>query len=763
MLLSALEYAAMGWPVLPLYGIKNGACACGDAQCRSPGKHPISELVPHGFHDATTDHEKIRDWFTRAPDANIGVPTGLTHSGFVALDIDPRNGGEETLNALTKAHGQLPQTAIQVTGSGGLHFLFKASERRLRSPGAGIDVKDVGGYIVVAPSKHISGKEYFWDGEFDPTAGCKISEPPKWLLGDSITTAQQKNVAANQAIGFLSEERIHDIKAALMFLDSSHYETWIKVGMALYSTHSERAFEIWDEWSKSAKNYDKNLHRRWLTFSRTHSINVETIFFMAAENGFKPGFKTLRVTQEQFSDEIKKTEILEAESHEFGIKNQTPNHLLQVPGVLQEFVNYCNQSAPKPQPQFAVQAALALGSIVLGRRWRTTNQNYASMYFVNVGRSASGKEHARTAIESALMSAKLENLIGPSGYTSDSAVFSALLSQPAHITIIDEMGAMLGNSKAAGNFHKRQSLDILTQAWGQLHGSLRPLGYSTMTLAKRYRDEQEQRIIRNPAITLLGMTTPKTFYQALTEEAIEGGFLNRLLIVESTLGPQVRNRVAPADVPESVVQWCQAGVLASSIGGNLTGVELGPAIPSLARVVDISEQAQILFSDYESKCIKNIEILEDEGLAEMEGRSVEKAMRIALILAVSANIASPVVSDEHAHWAIQYVDHYTQQTIDSIRKNMVGSEFGRLKQAVLEVIEKGFHKGRTERELSMYSRTYKSLDLRLRRSIIDALLSEQAIVQVSFSSARGPSQRLAYVATQYAGDHSEAAADSRRH
>lgn len=759
MLLSALKYASMGWPVIPLYGIKNGACACGDSQCRSPGKHPIAELVPHGFHDASTDKERIRDWFTRVPDANIGVPTGLTHSGFVALDIDPRNGGDATLTALLREHGDLPQTAIQVTGSGGLHFLFKAYKRRLKSPGKGIDVKDVGGYIVVAPSRHISGQEYFWDGEFDPTEGCAISDPPEWLLSDSISSITAKPIERG-AVGFLSDERISDIKRALTFLDSSDRETWIKVGMALYSTRSEHAYPIWDAWSRLAKNYEANSYRRWLTFSGTHSINVETIFYMAAKHGFRTSLNTILIRHEVAEEESEKPN---SDANQICSAAETPNHLLQVPGVLQEFVNYCNQSAPKPQPQFAVQAALTLGSIVLGRRWRTTNQNYSSLYFINVGRSASGKEHARTAIESALMSAKLENLIGPSGYTSDSAVFSALLSQPAHITIIDEIGAMLGNSKAAGNFHKRQSLDILTQAWGQLHGSLRPLGYSTMTLAKRYRDEQEQRIIRNPAITLLGMTTPKTFYQSLTEDAIEGGFLNRLLIVQSSLGPQVRNRVTSLEVPESVVQWCQAGVQASSRAGNLTGVELGPAIPSLARVVDISEQAQILFSDYESKCIKNIEILEDEGLAEMEGRSVEKAMRIALILAVSANIASPIISEAHAQWAIQYVDYYTQQTIDSIRKNMVGSEFGRLKQAVLEVIEKGFHKGRTERELSIYSRAYKSLDLRFRRSIIDALLNEQTIMQVGFTAARGPSQRLAYVATQYVGDHSETAVDSRRH
>lgn len=759
MLLSALRYAAMGWPVIPLYGVKNGACACADPQCRSPGKHPIGELVPHGLHDSTTDAEKVRDWFTRVPDANIGVPTGITHSGFVALDIDPRNGGDATLAALTREYGELPKTAIQVTGSGGLHFLFKASERRIKSPGKGIDAKDVGGYIVVAPSRHISGQVYFWDGEFDPLDGCAISEPPEWLRADEVPMRAAK-IVNSSPVGFLSDERISDIKRALAFLDSSKYETWIKVGMALYSTRSEQAFAIWDSWSQIAKNYDKNLYRKWLTFAGTHSINVETIFYMAAQFGFVPSLNTILLNSASANE---KYVSVEEDSCATQFKDKTPTQLLQIPGVLQEFVNYCNQTAPKPQPQFSVQAALALGSIVLGRSWRTINQNYTSLYFVNVGRSASGKEHARTAIESALMSAKLENLIGPAGYTSDSAVFSALLSQPAHITIIDEIGAMLGNSKAAGNFHKRQSLDILTQAWGQLHGSLRPLGYSTMTLAKRYRDDQEQKIIRNPAITLLGMTTPKTFYQALTEDAIEGGFLNRLIIVESHIGPQVRNQAAQLDVPESVIQWCQAGALASSSSGNLAGIDLGPSLPSLARVVDISPRAQALFSEYESKCIKNIAILEDEGLAEMEGRSVEKAMRIALILAASANIASPVVSEAHAQWAIQYVDHYTQQTIDSIRKNMVGSEFGRLKQAVLEVIEKGHRKGRTERELSQYSRAYKSLDLRFRRSIIEALLSEQVIVHAQFPAARGPGVRLAYVAAQYAEAATETPADGRRH
>src|SRR5690606_2592726 len=72
----ALKYAALGWAVLPLYGLSAGRCTCGDAACKSPGKHPHRDLVPHGVHDASKDADKIRAWFARVPNANVGIATG---------------------------------------------------------------------------------------------------------------------------------------------------------------------------------------------------------------------------------------------------------------------------------------------------------------------------------------------------------------------------------------------------------------------------------------------------------------------------------------------------------------------------------------------------------------------------------------------------------------------------------------------------------------------------------------------------------------
>jgi hypothetical protein len=44
-------------------------------------------------HDASTDEMKIRRWWEIWEAANIGVATG-EESGFFALDVDPRKGGD---------------------------------------------------------------------------------------------------------------------------------------------------------------------------------------------------------------------------------------------------------------------------------------------------------------------------------------------------------------------------------------------------------------------------------------------------------------------------------------------------------------------------------------------------------------------------------------------------------------------------------------------------------------------------------------------
>jgi len=404
------------------------------------------------------------------------------------------------------------------------------------------------------------------------------------------------------------------------------------------------------------------------------------------------------------------------------VASETPSHLLRLPGALGDFVDVCNRSAPKPQPQFAVQAALAFGSVILGRRYRSENDNWPGMYFVNVGKSASGKEHARKVCERALAEAGLPQLIGPRGYTSDSGVFSALYHQPAHLAVIDEIGEMMRNSKAAGNFHKKSSITMLLEAWGLTSGTMRSQGYSTIG---REKEKESHKVIERPSLTLLGMSTPRTFWDGLDESAIEGGLLNRLIVVESSIGRQLSRRADPLNIPESVVEWCKA--VRAPRDGNLTGVDTGPEVIPCPHTVPMTDEAWRVFDAYEVELLERMEHLEREKLEELEGRSREKAMRIAMVLAVSDRADTPAVSGANAKWAVDYVRHYTAQTIDSARRHMHGSQFSQWRGAVLEVIERAGAKGRTERELAKYCRVYAGLEPRQRKAVLDSLRGEGSV------------------------------------
>jgi hypothetical protein len=178
LLKAALWYASRGFPVFPVHGIRDRKCTCSKADCSHPGKHPRTR---NGFKDATTDQSKIKDLWEEWPDANIGLPTGPS-SGLLAIDIDPRNGGDSSWDSLVQNHGLPPPTAEQKTGGGGRHILFRDPAVKVpKELAPGIDVKSAGGYIIVAPSVHASGQLYVWDGS-GPEVLLNVADAPPWLL-----------------------------------------------------------------------------------------------------------------------------------------------------------------------------------------------------------------------------------------------------------------------------------------------------------------------------------------------------------------------------------------------------------------------------------------------------------------------------------------------------------------------------------------------------------------------------------------------------
>ena len=160
---SASVLAMMKWfarqdmPVLPIHGVVDGCCTCGNDDCESPGKHPISSLVHNGVKGATTDLKTIRRWHRKHPDMNYAVAT----EGMAVIDCDSK----EALRALRS--GYHPPPTFTVRTARGFHFYYRGEMPARNGAQRKLDVKSGPGCYVVGPSSaHASGAPYaLWEDE----------------------------------------------------------------------------------------------------------------------------------------------------------------------------------------------------------------------------------------------------------------------------------------------------------------------------------------------------------------------------------------------------------------------------------------------------------------------------------------------------------------------------------------------------------------------------------------------------------------------
>jgi KaiC/GvpD/RAD55 family RecA-like ATPase len=142
---AALYYASLGWAVFPLVPRE---------------KIPLLSKAKggNGLKDASADVDTVTAWWTRYPDANIGLTTGAS-SGLVVVDVDGADG-----EAALAVYGDLPLTVESTTGKG-RHLLFRGAPEIRNSAGKlgpQLDVRAEGGYIVAPPSIHPNGGTYRW-------------------------------------------------------------------------------------------------------------------------------------------------------------------------------------------------------------------------------------------------------------------------------------------------------------------------------------------------------------------------------------------------------------------------------------------------------------------------------------------------------------------------------------------------------------------------------------------------------------------------
>ncbi|MDH2135092.1 YfjI family protein, partial [Sphingobium yanoikuyae] len=322
---------------------------------------------------------------------------------------------------------------------------------------------------------------------------------------------------------------------------------------------------------------------------------------------------------------------------------------------------YVYQSALLPVPEVAITAALGLMAGICGKVW-VIPKSGLNLYIVLVARSGIGKEAMHDGI-SDLITAALPfcpvagNFADFTEYASGPALIKACVHNQCFVNVSGEIGhrfrAMADNKDPAMRTLRTQMTNLYTKsAPNSVSGGI---SYSNQ--------DNNVEAVKGGAFSVLGETTPGTFYESLTPAMMEDGFMSRFCVIEYRGDRPDRNRAQIAHPPEKLVR---------QLAALMTHSDLSLAAGNNQMVTFSTGAAELLDAFYE-RCADGVRAAgDDEAKRQVWNRANLKALRVAALLAVGDNMSNPIVTVEQAQWAIGLIEYGNSTFLDRINAGEVG-------------------------------------------------------------------------------------------
>lgn len=316
------------------------------------------------------------------------------------------------------------------------------------------------------------------------------------------------------------------------------------------------------------------------------------------------------------------------------------------PGFAGALAQFIYSAAPRPVPEVAVVGALGLLAGVCGREWNIPGSGL-NIYLVLVARSAIGKEAMHSGISRLVAAAgerynRAREFVTYDDFASGPALVKHLVNFPCSVNVAGELGhkfRQMAEDKDVAMRSLRKQLTNLYFKSGQ-NNVAGGIAYSSV--------ENNVASMEGVAFSLIGETTPGTFFESITRGMMEDGFLSRFNVIEYT-GDRPAKNPSPAEVPDPRLVDHLVALMRHA---HLLGAQ------NKFQDVSFAPTAKATLDAFEAECdAAIIRAGDDEGRRQMWNRAHLKALRMSALLAVGDHHLFPSVSDAHAEWAISLVRH----------------------------------------------------------------------------------------------------------
>jgi len=324
------------------------------------------------------------------------------------------------------------------------------------------------------------------------------------------------------------------------------------------------------------------------------------------------------------------------------------------PGLMGEIANFIYRSAPRQVQEIALAGAIGLMAGLCGRAYNVNGAGL-NLYIALLASSGSGKEaisDGYSALEEAVRKAVpcISDFMGPADFASPQGLLKAVARQRSAVSLVGEFGGWL--DQMVGDRPNPVRAAIKTQLL-LLYGKSGKRGLYRQTV---YSDKDHNiSEIKSPALTLVGESTPSTFYRNITEKVIEDGFLPRFIIIEYEGIAQYINERAQHEAVSPSLAENLAQLATRCLGLNAHSD--GP------HSVDIDDEARELLRGYSRFCTDKANASDTDDLKSIWSRAYVNVVKLAALVAIGCNQITPLILARNVQWAIGLVSHSVEKVV----------------------------------------------------------------------------------------------------